>query len=75
TFDFSKVKMLVGDLDQNGLVNREDTGPLLSALLLDLDQRKSSTILEKLDLNLDGIVEPKDWSLMLEALKIKYDEK
>lgn len=74
-FDFSKVKMLVGDLDQNRVVNREDTGPLLSALLLDLDQRKSSTILEKFDLNLDGIVEPKDWGLMLEALKIKYDEK
>ena len=74
-FDFSKVTMLAGDLDQNGFVNREDTEPLQSALLLEKDQRKSSAILEKLDLNLDGIVEPKDWDLMLAALKIKYDEK
>ena len=77
-FDFSQVKMLVGDLPspgQNGIVDREDTGVVLNALLLPVDQRQSAETLEKADLNLDAIVSTQDWSLMLEALKIKYDEK
>lgn len=74
-FDFSNVKFLVGDIDQNGVVDSLDTTPLRNALLLSNDQRQADATLDNLDLNFDGIVNPQDWGLMLEALKIKYDEK
>lgn len=35
----------------------------------------NTSLSSKTDLNLDGIVSTQDWSLVLEALKIKYDEK
>jgi len=73
--NYSNVKLLVGDLDQNGVVDSLDTSVVFNALLLPVDQRQSSGVLESADLNLDGIVSTQDWGLVLEALKIKYDEK
>ena len=74
-FDYSNVKLLVGDLDHNGVVDSADTSVVFNDLLLPTDQRQSADVLERSDLNLDGIVSTQDWSLVLEALKIKYDEK
>ena len=70
TFDFSKVYLLVGDLPtQNGVVDSYDT----SYIKLNLGA-KDAKALQTADLNLDGIVDTQDYSLVIAALTIKYDE-
>ncbi len=74
TFDLSKVYMLVGDLPeqggaQNGVVDSYDT----SYIKLNLGSSGTKE-LSIADLNLDGIVDTQDYSLVIAALNIKYDE-
>lgn len=70
TFDFSKVYAMVGDLpDQNGVVDSYDT----SYIKLNLGSSNASS-LEIADLNLDGIVDTQDYSLVIASLSIKYDD-
>lgn len=77
-FDFSKVKMFVGDVPaptQNGVTNAEDIKAVTDALSLPISQRKNEELLNNLDFNLDGIVSTQDLSLIISALKTKTDEK
>jgi hypothetical protein len=69
-FDFSKVYMMVGDLpDQNGVVDSYDT----SYIKLNLGSTDARA-LQIADLNLDGIVDTQDYSLVIASLSIKYDD-
>lgn len=74
TFDFSNVYLLSGDLpeqdnSQNGIVDAYD----LSFVRLNLGSRDQK-VLFVADLNLDGIIDSQDYSLVIAALNVKYDE-
>lgn len=70
TFDFSKVYSMVGDLpNQDGVVDSYDT----SYIKLNLGSSVAS-VLQIADLNLDGIVDTQDYSLVIASLSIKYDD-
>lgn len=70
TLDFSKVYAMVGDLpDQNGVVDSYDT----SYIKLNLGS-SDPKVLQVADLNLDGIVDTQDYSLVIASLSIKYDD-
>ena len=74
TFDFSNITLLAGDLPeaggaQNGIVDAYDTTFIRTNL--------GSTDVTKLttgDLNLDGIIDTQDYSMILQSLSIKFDE-
>ena len=74
TLDFSKIIQLAGDLPeaggkQNGIVDAYDT--------TFVRQNLGSTDAGKLkigDLNLDGIIDTQDYSMVLQSLSIKFDE-
>lgn len=67
--DFTKITLLVGDIDQNGLVDSIDLAIIKNNL-----GKKDAAILAKADLNRDGIVDTQDFSLILAALSVKTDE-
>ncbi len=69
SLDFTKVTLLVGDLDQNGLVDSVDFGLVKNNL-----GKKDAAILAKADLNRDGVVDTQDFSLILAALAARTDE-
>ena len=61
---------MVGDLpDQDGVVDSYDT-----SLVRENFGSKDPTVLQYADLNYDGIVDSSDFSRIIEALSIKYDE-
>lgn len=74
TFDFSNITLLAGDLPeaggvQNGSIDAYDTTFVRTNL--------GSTDVSKLiigDLNLDGIIDTQDYSMILQSLSIKFDE-
>jgi hypothetical protein len=74
TFDLSKIINLAGDLPeaggkQNGIVDAYDTTFVRTNL--------GSTDAAKVaigDLNYDGIIDTQDYSMILQALSIKFDE-
>jgi len=67
TLDFSNIWLLSGDLpEQDGIVDSYD-GSLIRNNL-------GSTTEPKCDINLDGICDSQDWSLLIQSLSVKYDE-
>jgi hypothetical protein len=78
TFNFSGIKLLVGDLaPQDGIVDSYDISLLRNSLCTtdNPDVCKDSTVLSEADLNLDGIIDTQDYSLLISSLSVKYDEK
>lgn len=70
TLDFSGIYMLVGDLPkQDGVVNSYDI-----SLVRNNIGSKDPAVLGLADLNLDGIVDSQDYSLVIAALSIRSDE-
>lgn len=70
SFDLSGVTLLVGDLpEQNGVVNSYDT-----SLVINNFGSHESDVLKKADVNMDGVVDTQDYSLIIAALSIRYDE-
>ncbi|MDO9028773.1 MAG: dockerin type I domain-containing protein [Candidatus Roizmanbacteria bacterium] len=69
TLDLSGIILLVGDLDQSGVVDSVDFSFVKNNL-----GKKEADILAKADLNRDGIVDTQDFSLILAALAIRTDE-
>lgn len=67
--DFSGILLLVGDLDQNGIVDSVDFGLVKNCL-----GKSDSVCLSSSDLNLDGRVDTQDFSLIIAALGIRTDE-
>ncbi len=68
--DFSKIYMLAGDLPiQDGIVNSYD----LSYIRNNLGNSDEKTLLIG-DLNLDGIIDTQDYSLVVKSLSIRTDE-
>ena len=68
--DFSNIIQLVGDLpDQDGVVNAYDISFIRNNL-----QSRDAHNLSIGDLNLDGVIDTQDHSLVISALSIKYDE-
>lgn len=68
--DFSKITMLVGDLpDQDGVVDSYD----ISYIRQNLGSTKPE-VLEIGDINLDGVLDSQDYSLVIASLNVKYDE-
>ena len=70
TLDFSSIVLLAGDLPiQNGVVDAVDLA-FIRQTLTNQDSEK----LIRGDLNLDGIIDTQDFSMVLSALGFKYDE-
>jgi len=68
--DFSKITLLVGDLPlQDGITNSYDI-----ALVTNNLSKTDPETLKKADLNLDGVVDTQDYSLVIAALSIRFDE-
>jgi len=68
--DFSKITLLAGDLpEQDGLINSYDIAAVVNSL-----GKKDSQSLKKADINLDGVVNTQDYSLIIAALSIRLDE-
>lgn len=63
--DFSGITFLAGDLDQNKIINNDDLSIIRNRL-----GKKDTDSLQKADVNLDGIVDTQDWSLVLATLSI-----
>lgn len=69
-FDFSGIYLLVGDLpEQDGIVNSYDTSLVYNNL-----GKKDTESIRLADVNLDGIVDTQDFSLIIAALSIRSDE-
>ncbi len=68
-FDFSKILLLVGDLDQNGITDSVDISIIRNNL-----GKTDQSILSKADLNHDGRIDTQDFSLVIAALSVKVDE-
>lgn len=70
TLDFSGIILLAGDLPaQDGIVNSYDTSLARNNL-----GKNDSSALALADLNLDGVVDSQDYSMIINALSIKFDE-
>jgi len=67
--DFSNLTMLVGDLDQNGIVDSVDYAMIRNNL-----SKTDEATLNKSDLNRDGRVDTQDFSLIIAALGVRVDE-
>jgi len=67
--NFSGIALLVGDLDQSGVVDSVDL-----ALVKNNLGKTDVAVLAKADLNLDGRVDTQDFSLILAALSVRTDE-
>lgn len=68
-FNFSGITLLVGDLDQSGVVDSVDLGLVKNNL-----GKTDADTLAKSDLNRDGRVDTQDFSLILAALSVRTDE-
>jgi len=73
-FDFSKIIQLGGDLPeaggkQNGIIDAYDT-TFVRTNLGSTDAAKGAIG----DLNLDGIIDTQDYSIIVQSLSIKFDE-
>lgn len=69
-FDWSKITLMSGDIPpQDGVINSADLSYIKNNI-----GSKDPTVLEKADINLDGIVDAQDYSLVVASLAIKYDE-
>ncbi|MDO8497039.1 MAG: dockerin type I domain-containing protein [bacterium] len=72
SFDFSHIVLLGGDLplpEQDGIVNAYD----LSAVRNNLG-KKVDAGLKAMDVNMDGIIDTQDYSLIISAMSLRYDE-
>ncbi|MFN4213059.1 MAG: dockerin type I domain-containing protein [Microgenomates group bacterium] len=70
TLDFSGILMLAGDLpEQDGVVNSYDTSLVRNNL-----GKKDEEALRLADINLDGVVDTQDYSLIIAALSVRTDE-
>ena len=67
--DFSGILLLVGDLDQTGIVDSVDFSLVKNCL-----SKSDSVCVNSSDLNLDGKVDTQDFSLIIAALGIRTDE-
>ncbi len=68
--DFSRIVQLVGDLpQQDGIVDAYD----IALIRTNLGSTDANTVTSA-DLNYDGVVDTQDYSLLIAALSIKYDE-
>lgn len=67
--DFTGITFLVGDINQNGLVDAVDIATVKNNL-----GKKDIETLKKADLNRDGVVNTQDFSLILFALTTRTDE-
>ncbi|PIZ65644.1 hypothetical protein COY14_01950 [Candidatus Roizmanbacteria bacterium CG_4_10_14_0_2_um_filter_36_9] len=70
TLDFLGIYLLAGDLPlQNGLIDAVDIIYVKSNL-----GSKDPEVVSRADLNLDGIVDSQDYTMIINALSFKYDE-
>ncbi len=73
TFDFSGIRLLVGDIpvggSQDGIIDSTDISYIRDNL-----GKTDPTVVSIADLNLDGIVDSQDYSLLIASLNVKYDE-
>jgi len=70
TLDFSKIVLLAGDLpQQDGIVNSYDTSLVRNNL-----GKTDTHAISLADINLDGVVDTQDYSLIIAALSIRTDE-
>lgn len=67
--NFTGITLLAGDLDQNGVANAADIARILTNL-----GSTDSNILRVADVNLDGVINTQDFSLVVDALSVKVDE-
>lgn len=75
TLDASKVRLLAGDLpQQDGIVDSYDTSLVRNIVSKPLDQRRAAENLRLADINLDGIVDSQDYSLVIASLSVRSDE-
>lgn len=69
SFDFTKILLLSGDLDQNGTVDSTDISMVRNNL-----GKTDTDNLKKEDVNRDGKIDTQDYSLVISALSVKVDE-
>lgn len=70
TLDFTGILQLVGDLpEQDGVVNAYDISQIVNCI-----STPSDSCTQKADLNLDSKVDAQDYSLVIAALAIRFDE-
>jgi hypothetical protein len=74
TLDMSAIYQMVGDLkvdngQQNGIVDSSDTSYIRTHF-----GSTDASALDIADLNMDGIVDTQDFSLVIAALNVKYDD-
>ncbi len=67
--DLTRIILLVGDLDQDGVVTSADISLIANNL-----GSTDPAVLERADVNLDGIINALDYSLLIASLSVKYDE-
>lgn len=68
--DWSKITLMSGDIPpQDGVINSADLSYIKNNI-----GSKDASVLEKADINLDGVVDAQDYSLVVASLAIKYDE-
>ncbi len=72
-YDFTNILLLAGDLpiggQQNGVIDSEDTSFIRQNF-----GKTDPNVLIVADLNLDGSIDTQDYSLVIAALSIKYDD-
>ena len=67
--DLSGITLMAGDLDGSGIVDSVDIGLVQNNL-----SKTDAAILEKADINRDGIVSTQDYMLIMYSLKTRTDE-
>ncbi len=68
TANLTSTPLFVGDFPlQNGVLNQQDVQFLKSRVLSSLENQAA-------DVNCDGVVNGNDYSLLIESMKIKYDD-
>ena len=68
--DFSNIVFLVGDLpEQDGVVDSYDISFIRNNL-----NSSDPKVIATGDLNMDGVIDTQDYSLLIAALSIRYDE-
>jgi len=69
SLDFSKIILLSGDLNQDGIVKADDI-----ALIKNNLGKTDEAVLKQVDVNLDGRIDTQDYSLVIAALSVRTDE-
>ncbi len=67
--DFTGIRMMVGDVDQNGVVNSFDLYSVRSAV-----SGEGQVNLDRCDVNFDNVCNGVDYALMVAAITVKTDE-